>query len=441
MMRLLYPLVASALVTILPFLISFEKGQDIVRGLFGYSEFALLLLFVWLKSFICKKQKRSVAGVASICGLVLIFAAMVVVAWLDLLNLLSLKDGRVGWYGVLPFLTCAMAIAMVWKVQRFKLPTICLILFVVLIVHLGSLNYYAAQPLVQFPVVDYLARTSVSVEKDRKVLPKDYTTQIQNVLDRGPVFDDVVLAPKCKTSFSITDSVTITRRFLDSTRTNVIILVESWGVPLNSNAFARELLVFDCAMQQAGVHSRVLSRTRTAEREDLLFRFSRDSLGRRDSVFWPSVYATMGYRTTFLYGGDSAEERRYKYIENIGFAKSIWGTSEYRLPDFQMIGKIDSVLASAEKAETLNQKQFIAFTTRDTKFPLPGFGTPYSGSADSIESVYSSRLSATLKNIANLARKYPSVRFIVQGDHEPILSPRSFQGRFYKRWVPFVILN
>ena len=45
MKKLLYPLIASALITITPFLITFEKGQDIVRGLFGFSEFALLLLF------------------------------------------------------------------------------------------------------------------------------------------------------------------------------------------------------------------------------------------------------------------------------------------------------------------------------------------------------------------------------------------------------------
>ena len=50
MKKLLYPLIASALITIVPFLLTFEKGQNIVRGLFGYEYFALLLLIVFVKS-------------------------------------------------------------------------------------------------------------------------------------------------------------------------------------------------------------------------------------------------------------------------------------------------------------------------------------------------------------------------------------------------------
>ena len=45
MKKILYPLIATAMVTITPFLLTFEKGQDIIRGLFGYSILALLLLF------------------------------------------------------------------------------------------------------------------------------------------------------------------------------------------------------------------------------------------------------------------------------------------------------------------------------------------------------------------------------------------------------------
>ena len=45
MNRLLYPLVACALITILPFLLTFEKGQDIVRGLFAFEVFLVQLLY------------------------------------------------------------------------------------------------------------------------------------------------------------------------------------------------------------------------------------------------------------------------------------------------------------------------------------------------------------------------------------------------------------
>lgn len=58
-----------------------------------------------------------------------------------------------------------------------------------------------------------------------------------------------------------------------------------------------------------------------------------------------------------------------------------------------------------------------------------------------VDSAYAERLAGTLQLIADLARKHPSVRFIVQGDHNPILSTLKFQEKFYKRWVPFVVLN
>ncbi len=416
MKRLLYPLLASALVTISPFLISFEKGQDIVRGLFGYSEFGLLLLFVWARSVACKKTWRSVAGFTSKIGLFLIVAAMVVVSWIDLLNLLALKGGNVGWYGILPFLTCAVAIAMVFNLPHFKLTSICTILFVTLFAHLEWNSVYPAQPLAQFPVVDYLSRSSVPVELERKNLSEAF-----------------------KAKYLVTDSVTITRDYLDTSRNNVVILVESWGIPIEMEKFEQELSVFDGIPQQRGVHPRMYSRTRTAEREDLLLANGRDSLGRRDSTFLPKVLLQHGVSTTFLFGGDSLEQWRYKYVHNVGFENVVWKNAELDIKymdDASMVLKVDSILKENDE-----NRKFVAWTTCDTKFPLSEFKNPYAMTADTLNVVYMKRLMNTLRLVADLARKNPEVRFIVQGDHEPILSPVSFQERFYKRWVPFVVLN
>ena len=110
MNRLLYPLVASALITIVPFLLTFEKGQNIVRGLFGYEEFCLLMLFALAKGF---KRLRWLL-------LPLIAAAMVLVAWLDLQNLLAIKGWATGWYGVLR--TCLFITSMrrsLWRSSRW----------------------------------------------------------------------------------------------------------------------------------------------------------------------------------------------------------------------------------------------------------------------------------------------------------------------------------
>ena len=94
-----------------------------------------------------------------------------------------------------------------------------------------------------------------------------------------------------------------------------------------------------------------------------------------------------------------------------------------------MATKIDSLLNQSDSV-----KQFIAWTTRDTRFPI---------SDDPVETEknYYERLFGTLQIIADLAKKHPEARFIVQGDHEPILSPVEFQRKFYRRWVPFVVLN
>lgn len=422
-MKLLYPLIASALITIVPFLLTFEKGQDIVRGLFGYEYFALLLLFVFLKDklptslrvAIATKQSmlKSLVCVALLCTIVgTIFA----VAWLDLQNLLAIKGWATGWYGVLPFVTCGLAMAMMWKVKPFSASAISFILFVALIAHLFAYNHYAAQPLAQFPLVDYMSRTA----------PK-------------PVARDS-LPESFKAKYFTTDSATITRGFIDSIRTNVLVLVESWGIPLDTNRFAKQLQIFDGIPNQVGAHHRMYSRTRTAEREDLIYSVKRDSAGRRDTVFIPQVLRAQGVKMQFVYGGDSLANMRNKYIRNVGFEETFFGISansgvEPRT-DRESAALLDSLLSVQDSA-----LRFIAWTTLDTKFPLQGFKDPYRIDVAAVDSAYAERLAGTLQLVAELAKKHPGVRFIVQGDHNPILSPLKFQEKFYKRWVPFVVLN
>ena len=426
-MKLLYPLIASALITIVPFLLTFEKGQNIVRGLFGYEYFALLLLFVLVKSKLraCPGLDPGSLRVAiatkqsmfkSLVCVVLLgvtVCALLAVAWLDLQNLLAIKGWSTGWYGVLPFVTCGLAIAMMWKVKPFSVSAISFILFVALIAHLFAYNHYAAQPLAQFPVVDYMSRSA----------PK-------------PVARDS-LPESFRAKYFTTDSATITRGFVDSTRTNVLVLVESWGIPLDSNRFAAQLRAFEGIPMQVGAHHRMYSRTRTAEREDLIYSVKRDSIGRRDTVFLPQALCKQGVRTLFVYGGDSLTQMRNKYIRNVGFDEVFYGAGNSGVrSDRESAVLLDSLLSAQDSA-----LRFIAWTTLDTRFPLQGFNDPYKIDVASMDSAYSVRLTETLQLIANLAKKHPNVRFVVQGDHNPILSPLKFQEKFYKRWVPFVVLN
>ena len=424
MKRLLYPLIACALVTIVPFLLTFEKGQNIVRGLFGYEYFALLLLIVFVKERLTKvglslrellrSSKQSLLRFALWSFILLLcILTFVWIAWIDLQNLLAIKGWNTGWYGILPFVTSVLAIAIVWQIKPFKFSAICFILFVALILHLEANNQYAAQPLAQFPTIDYLERIAPQPPQ-RKEISEDF-----------------------RKKYTVTDSVTITRDYVDTTRNNVIILVESWGVPLDLLRFENQLSVFNGIKTEVGIHNRMYSRTRTAEREDLIYTIHRDSTG-RDTTFLPKVLNGIDYKTVFLFDGDSLEHWRYKYIKNIGFSDAIYGKSlndGNRLNDLQMIVKIDSILADT------TQKHFLAWTTADTRFPMAEFPNIYYSDVNSIDSAYSAKLNSVQGQIAAIARKHPETRFIIQGDHNPILSPIKFQERFYKRWVPYVVLN
>lgn len=402
MKRLLYPLIASALITIVPFLLTFEKGQDIVRGLFGYEYFALLLFVILVRNKVTKKFLRIIL-------LILLTATLFVVSWIDLQNLLAIKGWNTSWYGIIPFITTGLSLAIVSPLKPFKFNTTCFILFVALILHLEAYKHYAAQPLAQFSTIDYLER----------IAPK-------------PV-QRYEISEEFRKKYIVTDSVTITRDFIDTTRNNVIILVESWGVPLDIEKFNNQIRIFDGQISSKGIHNRMYSRTRTAEREDLIYTISCDSITKqKDTLFLPKVFNDLDYQAVFLFGGDSLEHYRFKYINNIGFKNAIYGNG---LKDQTMLSKIDRILTDS------TQKHFIVWTTTDTKFPLTDFLDIYNSKVDVVDSIYMARLQNTLVKIAELAHKYPETRLIIQGDHNPILSPIQFQEHFYKRWVPFAILN
>ncbi len=396
MNKILYPLIATALITITPFLITFEKGQDIVRGLFDYSILIILLFFVYVKERVTKKFKVPVLS--------LLVLALFCVAVLDLQNILACKGWNMEWRVLIPFLTCLIAVLMILPIKAMSLNSISAFLFLSLMLHFGMLRFFPEQAFYEFPVATFLARKSPDPDWARNNLTLDF-----------------------RKKNSATDSVSITRYHVDSIRSNVIVLVESWGIPMDSAMFAKELSVFNGSKKDHGIHFRMYSRTRTAEREDLLDSAWRDSTRRRDSLFMPKRFVELGYNTTFLFGGDSTIQWRYKYIRNIGFQNAIWMDST--TADFVMAEKIDSLLSQPD-----TYKHFIAWTTRDTRFPI-------SDDPVETEKLYYERLFGTLRIIADLAKKHSDVRFVVQGDHEPILSPLKFQRKFYRRWVPYVVLN
>uniref|UniRef100_UPI0025E1D9B0 hypothetical protein n=1 Tax=uncultured Fibrobacter sp. TaxID=261512 RepID=UPI0025E1D9B0 len=387
-------LVATALVTITPFLITFEKGQDIVRGLLEYGIFAVLLFYLAMKRLVAFRYKWIL--------LLGVYVLLVVISWIDLQTILFCKKQSIGSFIAIPLVTSLLAMLFLKDVKGVSVRYMSTILFISFFIHFGVLRILPSQPIFQFSIPLFLA-------------------QKQSYVDRSFLTDDF------RAFHEATDSVTITKYYVDSSRSNVVVLVESWGIPMDSAMFAKELALLEGSIKDYGIHFRMYSRTRTAEREDLLDSAWRDSTGRRDSLFMPNRFASLGYKTSFLFGGDSTIQWRYKYIQNIGFQNAFWTDSA--TADVEMAAKIDSLLNLPDSV-----KQFIAWTTRDTRFPI-------SDDPVECENLYYERLFGTLRIIADLAKKHPNVRFIVQGDHEPILSPLEFQAKFYRRWVPFVVLN
>ena len=394
MKQIVYPLIATSLITIAPFLSTFEKGQDIIRGLFDFSVLALLLLFVLVR------DKASVAR-KPLMGCVFVVLFLVAVA--DLQNVLSYKGWSISWRIIIPLITCSVAIVILKPVKAFSLRGFSFFMFIALMSHIYMYQFFPSQPLWEFPVAKWLARTVNNPDWPRKHLSEDF-----------------------RAFHNVTDSISITRYYVDTVRCNVIILVESWGIPMDSSIFAKELALFNGLMTERRVHFRMSSRTRAAERVDLLDSAWR-SPGHRDSLYMPNRFAQLGYQTSFFFGGDSTIQWRYKYIRRIGFQQEFWTDST--TSDAVMAEKIDSLLAQSDSV-----KHFVAWTTRDTRFPI-------SDDAVETEKLYYERLFGTLQIVAELAKKHPDVRFVVQGDHEPILSPIEFQRKFYRRWVPFVVLN
>lgn len=393
MKQILYLLVASALITIVPFLVTFENGQDIIHGLIDFSVLALLLLFLFV---------RDTKARTKIPLMTVLFTAMFLVSVVDLQNILSYKGWAMGWRVIIPLITCSMAILLLKPIKSFSIKGISLFLFIAFFSHFYFMLVFPSQPMFEFPIVRWLAQAVPS--SGRNHLPDAF--RIEN---------------------NTTDSVSVTHYHVDTSRSNVVVLVESWGIPMDSAMFAKELAVFNGVLKERGIHFRMYSRTRTAEREDLLDSTWKDSTRHRDSLFMPNRFTTLGYKTTFLFGGDSTIQWRYKYIRNIGFQNAIWTDSA--TADMAMAAKIDSLLNLPDSV-----KHFIAWTTRDTRFPI-------SDDPVECENLYYERLFGTLRIIADLARKHSDVRFVVQGDHEPILSPLEFQRKFYRRWVPYVVLN
>jgi len=189
-------------------------------------------------------------------------------------------------------------------------------------------------------------------------------------------------------------------KFADSSRLTVSILVDAWGVPFVSQLLREDFSAFDGLPHKEFLHYRLANRTRHAEFAEL--RIVADSSAPQNGIY--------------LFGGDSLEYGRNLYVDSLGYAERVFCQ---RCADSLMLGKLDSVLSLATDSLPLQ----IALTTQDSR----------TGNR--------AKLHATLRLIAEVAKKYPKVQFIVQGTHRPTLGAPKIRRESFAHWVPAIVLN
>lgn len=199
------------------------------------------------------------------------------------------------------------------------------------------------------------------------------------------------------------DSRKLIGQFADSSRVIVAILVDAWGIPFDENLLAEDFAIFKDLPHREFLHRRLANRTRHAEFAEL--RIPGDSTRPHDGVY--------------MFGGDSLEYGRNLYMDSLGYGVRLFCQ---KCPDSVMAATLDSVLA-AVAGDTTSPVKNIAWTTQ--------------GSRDGDRA----KLHATLRLIADVARKHPEARFIVQGTHRPILGDSKIRRESFAHWVPAVVIN
>lgn len=207
-----------------------------------------------------------------------------------------------------------------------------------------------------------------------------------------PFIDEDVLPESYVEKYEVLGKDPIGLKFYDSTRIMVEILVDAWGVPMDETLLSADFDIFKGVEHQEYLHVRMANRTKHAEKAELHHRDSN------------SVY---------LFGGDSLEYGRNEYVHELNFEQSIFCQ---KCGDDKTFSELDSLLAVGEK-------KYIAMTTQDAR----------DGNRDALRK--------TLRQVAEIAKKYPQIYFIVQGTHRPILGKPEIRRQHFAKWVPVVTIH
>lgn len=201
------------------------------------------------------------------------------------------------------------------------------------------------------------------------------------------------LSTTYKDNYQIIGKTPLRSSLYDTSRTNVFILVDAWGVPIDEYSLAIDFKIFENIPHKFALHQRLANYTRHAEHAEF----------RHNST-----------ASLFIFDGDSLQFNRQEYIPALGFQNSIFCNN---CGNNVIISKIDSVLLEPE------HPQFVAWTALASTI----------GEHNKIRQ--------TLTQIADLAKRHPEVRFVVQGTHRPVLCGPETRNSYKAHWVPVAVLN
>ena len=251
--------------------------------------------------------------------------------------------------------------------------------------------------LVAFSVLVAFAVTFSYLTKSQFIKMPEKPWHMQPFIDADSLTEEYI------SRYEQFDSRKLIGQFADSSRVTVSILVDAWGVPFDENLLAEDFAIFKELPHREFLHYRLANRTRHAEFAEL--RIPGDSSRPHDGVY--------------LFGGDSLEYGRNLYIDSLGYGVRLFCQ---KCPDSVMAVMLDSVLA-AVAGDSASPVKNVAWTTQNSR------------DGDR------AKLHATLRLIADVARRHPEARFIIQGTHRPILGDPKIRRESFTHWVPAVVIN
>lgn len=295
------------------------------------------------------------------------------------------------------------------NITPLKALIVCLLF---LGLHVGIGHIQARQPILSFPVKDYVWQTLSKASVSKNTFLHD------DIKNAYPQWDDG-------------------KNFTSSKPTH-FILVESWGVSKNVDYTKLLLSPYEPLNPSfLGLLQRQESHTQGAELED----FAKIQ-----------TMLTEGLQTWFVHGynGDFYDRQNTyndRGFENLMFKKDF---EERGLASchYGFEGICDStILSFIDSLMTDSVPKLIYWTTLDAHPPYEGQKIDDSKECGSLnqnstDCIYTVRQLNTSRQIVSLIKKHPDYRIVIRGDHRPMGTvQKGFVSSFYHRWVPMVVVN